>query len=382
MRLVAQGLRGTVASGASAAGAPAPGATPLGAAAGETPADPASDAAPAGPTPAGATPAGPTPAEVVRRMVAMQGQDLAQVLRAIAIRSAPGTTIAQVRAAFDRGEIVRSWPMRGTLFAIAPDDLAVLLAWTAERIRRASAPQRRERGLDDATIDRARDIAVAAVAEAPRTRAALLEVWEAAGIETGRGRGYMLISQLAMERRMHWGPFAGTQQTLVPSAPIAVDDPEAGLAGIARRYVAARGPVTTDDFAWWTGLTKTDARAAVARAGGLVEVLVEGVPMWIASEQEAAGRSGVLLVPGFDEWVLGYRDRALIASAAMREALVPGSNGVFKPAVLVDGRAVGTWRWPPQPGRRPVEPELALVERVSPTVRARIERALEAWPHR
>ena len=48
--------------------------------------------------------------EVVDRAVALQGQDLPAVLRAIAIRSAPGTTIDDVRAAFDRGEIVRSWP--------------------------------------------------------------------------------------------------------------------------------------------------------------------------------------------------------------------------------------------------------------------------------
>ncbi|MBP2436488.1 hypothetical protein [Microbacterium amylolyticum] len=51
-----------------------------------------------------------TPAQVVDRSVALQGQDLPAVLRAIALRSRPGTSIADVRAAFDRGELVRSWP--------------------------------------------------------------------------------------------------------------------------------------------------------------------------------------------------------------------------------------------------------------------------------
>src|SRR5690606_24880820 len=54
-----------------------------------------------------------TPAGVVRRAVALQGQDLPAVLRAIAIRSKDGTTLSDVRAAFDSGELVRSWPMRG-----------------------------------------------------------------------------------------------------------------------------------------------------------------------------------------------------------------------------------------------------------------------------
>ena len=325
---------------------------------------------------------GRTPAQAVRHMVAMQGQDLPQVLRAIAIRSAPGTTLDDVRAAFDRGEIVRSWPMRGTLFAIAPDDLAVLLAWTAERIRHKSAPQRRDRGLDDATVDRARELAVAAIAEAPRTRAQLLEVWEQAGIATGGGRGYQLIIELALGGLAHWGPFAGAQQQLVPSALPPVPDPEAGLTRIARRYFAAHGPATSDDFAWWTGLTKTDARAAIARADGLVAVSVAGEPMWVVEGALDGVRSGVLLMPGFDELVMGYRDRSLIASPAMMDALVPGSNGVFMPAVLVDGRAVGTWRWPPQRGKQAASPLLDLVEQVTPTTLARVERALEAWPHR
>lgn len=327
-----------------------------------------------------------TPVEVVRRMVAMQGQDLAQVLRAIAIRSAPGTTLSDVRAAFDRGELVRSWPMRGTLFVTTPDDLAALLAWTAERIRRKTAPQRLERDLDDATIERAAAVADAALAEAPRSRAAMLAAWEAAGIETGRGRGYMLILLLAIRGRMHWGPFGGTEQLLVPSAPCSVD-PDAGLAAIACRYVGARGPVTVDDFAWWTGLTKKDAGAAFARADGLVEVVVDGEPMWAAVElfgevRRSPARSGVVLVPGFDEWILGYRYRSHTASPAMLQAIVPGNNGVFKPVVLVDGRTVGTWRWPPQRVARATRPILDIVEPVPAPTLARIERALAEWPHR
>lgn len=342
-----------------------------------------------------------SPTDVVRHMVAMQGQDLGQVLRAIAIRAAPGTTLADVRAAFDRGELVRSWPMRGTLFVTGPDDLPVLLARTAERIRRAMAPQRLERDLDDATIERAAATADAALAESPQSRSAMLAAWEAAGIETGRGRGYLLILLLAIGGRVHWGPFDGTDQLLVSRArrtaqPLersaAHDDGRAaGLAPIARRYVASRGPVTVDDFAWWTGLPKADARAAFARAAGLGEVTVGGEPMWAVTdapdgasvgERRAAGRSGVVLVPGFDEWILGYRHRSHTASPAMLRAMVPGGNGVFKPVVLVDGRAVGTWRWPPQRGASPARPILDIVEPVTTPTLARIERALEAWPHR
>ena len=90
-----------------------------------------------------------TPLEAVRHAVALQGQDLPAVLRAIAARSTPGTTLDDVRAAFDDG-LVRSWAMRGTLFVAAADDLAVLHAWTAERMRRQEWRMCEVRGIDQA----------------------------------------------------------------------------------------------------------------------------------------------------------------------------------------------------------------------------------------
>src|SRR5690554_920174 len=89
-----------------------------------------------------------TPVEVARRAVALQSQDLPAVLRAIAIRSREGTTLADVRAAFDSGALVRSWPMRGTLFATTPGHLATLLRFTGERLHRAASRRRTELGLD------------------------------------------------------------------------------------------------------------------------------------------------------------------------------------------------------------------------------------------
>ncbi|KAD4059678.1 hypothetical protein GD627_00795 [Arthrobacter yangruifuii] len=86
------------------------------------------------------------PADVVRRAVALQGQDLPAVLRAVAVRSRPGTTVQDVRDAFDSGELVRGWPMRGTLFATTPAHLAALLRFTAER----PAPRRRGEGRNSA----------------------------------------------------------------------------------------------------------------------------------------------------------------------------------------------------------------------------------------
>lgn len=320
------------------------------------------------------------PTEVVRRAAALQGQDLAAVLRAIAIRSRPGTTVAEVRAAFDAGELVRSWPMRGTLFATTGEQLATLLFFTAERIHQAAALRRQRLGLDDAVIAKARELLAAALAERPLRRAEALHLWEDNGIPTSAGRGYHLLMHLSVDGLVHWGGFDGAEQLLTLSTTVAPADPETGLAGIVRAYVAARGPVTEADLAWWTKLPKSLLRRAAAAVEDLVEVSVEGTPAWIIGEPGAAEPSGVTLVPGFDEWTLGYADRSLVASPAMLTALVPGGNGVFRPAVLVDGVVVGTWQ--PRGSVRPSDPPpVELVEDLPSATRKAIDRAVAAWPH-
>ena len=323
------------------------------------------------------------PAGVVRRAVALQGQDLPAVLQAIAIRSRPGTTVQDVRGAFDRGDLVRSWPMRGTLFATTPQFLGVLLDFTGDRIRAMAARRRAELGLDEAVICRARETLRQALQERPLLRSDAMELWEDAGIGTADGRGYHLLMHLAVEGLVHWGPFTpdGTQQHLVLSEPHHPGDPDAALAEVVRGFVLARGPVTEADLAWWTKLPKTMVRSAAAAAGDLVEVRVEGAPAWIVGEPPVPAQSGVTLVPGFDEWILGYADRSLAATPAMLAALVPGNNGIFRPAVLVDGVVVGTWRWP-RTSRPAREPVLEMVEPVNPATLRRIKQALAGWPHR
>ena len=52
----------------------------------------------------------------------------------------------------------------------------------------------------------------------------------------------------------------------------------------------------------------------------------------------------VHLLPGFDEFVLGYTDRTAQLPKEHFLTIVPGGNGVFLPTIVVDGQVVGTWR--------------------------------------
>ena len=46
---------------------------------------------------------------------------------------------------------------------------------------------------------------------------------------------------------------------------------------------------------------------------------------------------------GFDEYLLGYKDRALMVAPGDLDRIVPGGNGMFRATLVRDGRAVGVW---------------------------------------
>jgi hypothetical protein len=295
------------------------------------------------------------PGEAVRLLTCAQAQDYPGALTSVALRVAGGTR-ADVAAALDAGEIVRSWPMRGTLHLVLAEDLRWMLDLTTERLIRGAATRRAGLGLDEATIERARELAVKALTGGGRLRRdGLLEVWEQGGVSTTGQRGYHLIWNLAQTGTLCFGPTIDREQALVlldewVPAPRRPTRDEA-LGEWALRYFRGHGPATVKDFTRWTGLTAKDVKIGLAYARPLLERLeVDGVeylmdpatPALLDACRNAA--RGVFLLPGFDEYVLGYADRTAAVPAEHAQLIVPGNNGMFKPTVVVDGRVVGTWK--------------------------------------
>ena len=141
------------------------------------------------------------------------------------------------------------------------------------RIMQRAATRHRQLELDRDVYARARELAEAALAGgASLSREELFAAWESAGIRTAGQRGYHLIWWLAHEAVVCCGPVEGRGQRFVlldewaPSTGRLPDRDET-LANLFVAYAAGHGPVTVRDFAWWSGLTLTDARTAFAAAG-------------------------------------------------------------------------------------------------------------------
>jgi len=52
----------------------------------------------------------------------------------------------------------------------------------------------------------------------------------------------------------------------------------------------------------------------------------------------------LLLLPGFDEFLLGVKDRSAVLAPGDLERVIPGRNGVFVPTIVADGKVIGTWK--------------------------------------
>ena len=52
----------------------------------------------------------------------------------------------------------------------------------------------------------------------------------------------------------------------------------------------------------------------------------------------------MILLPGFDEYLLGYTDRSAALAPHHAPLTVPGNNGMFKATVVLGGQVAGTWR--------------------------------------
>lgn len=296
------------------------------------------------------------PVDVARHLLALQAQDFGASQWALGVRT-PDAVLDDITYAYDRGELVRSWPMRGTLHAVAAEDLRWMLGCTRRRMLAGARGRQRQLELDQATLDRARDIAVDVLSGGARLgREDFMAALVAGGIEVTGQRGYHLIWYLAQIGLVCWGPMHGNQQALVllqewvpQSRELAGDEASAEY---ARRYFVSHGPATLEDFVRWTKLTIREARAALASAAAsLVELRCDGVSLWVESQvwelhkdADRGVESAVLLLPAFDEYLLGYGDRSHVLAPEHARRIVPGGNGIFLPTVVADGQVVGTWR--------------------------------------
>src|SRR5262249_19314617 len=135
--------------------------------------------------------------------------------------------------------------------------------------------------------------------------------------------------------------YALFEERVPASPPLARDQ---ALAELARRYFTSHGPAQVRDFAWWAGLTLSDARAGLAMAArDLVQDTVDGRTYWLSSSTWPRSRSrAVYLLPLYDEYLIAYKDRSAAIDTSRWSRIV--ARNPFSAPVVVNGQVVGRWK--------------------------------------
>ena len=289
-------------------------------------------------------------AEMVRALGAVQAQDYTGAKWALGQRI-PGATDAAIEREMTDGRILRTHVMRPTWHFVAPDDIRWMLALTAPNVNRAMASYDRKLGLTARVYARSND-AIAKALEGGKylTRTELSAALRRIrlGVVTGQRLGHLMM-RAELDAVICSGPRRGKQFTYAllderapATAPLGKDT---ALDELARRYFTTRGPATVRDFAWWSGLRAADARRAVDIARPALQRTTLGDhDAWFVERALPRAQPIAHLLPNYDEYFIGYKDRSAIGSRIRNIAAVTGGNALIAHVVFINGDLVGGWK--------------------------------------
>src|SRR3954470_23294146 len=281
------------------------------------------------------TPARSTVSETVAAVAALQAQDAGAAALGVRARR-PGSTLAEVEAArFEERSVARTWVMRGTLHLIPAEDARWMVGLLGPIGLRKSARRIAELGVEDLRAE-----IRAALNDGPLTRRDLTDaVRRSVKLPDHPQVPAWLTGVAALQGEIIEGPadrFVLFDDWLGP-AP----EPSDPVVELARRHAHAYTPAAPEDFAVWSGLPVREARRAYGELE-LEEVEVLGRTPFVPPGLEPAPPH-VRLLPRFDGWLLGHRDRSLIMREEHDKAVRPG-GGILAATLVVNGRIEGTWK--------------------------------------
>jgi Winged helix DNA-binding domain len=280
----------------------------------------------------------------------------------------PGAT---GRALWQERSLVKTWAMRGTLHLLPAAEFPMWQAALSTRRGWETGAWQRGFGVTVAELERLVDAVAEALDGRLLTREELAaEVTRLTGDAAlgGKLRGSWgaLLKPAAALGKLCFAPGLGQQVRFTrPDTWLGGwtdHHPEAALAEVTRRFLAASGPVTREDVARWWGIPSPAKAARILERLGdeLARVEVEGTAAYAlaadlpglaaAGAGTGAGRAGasgpgaVRLLPAFDQYVVTATRQAAHLMPGPFKDRIYRPQGWQSPVLLVGGRMDGTWR--------------------------------------
>lgn len=284
------------------------------------------------------------PAQVAASVVGLQAQDANAARLGMRARCGGADEAGVVEACDTHRSMVQTWLMRSTVHLVAAEDARWLIALFGPMIERRFRNTRwRQLGIDDRLIDAAIEPVNEILKDRQLSRHEIAAELADRGVKLaadGQAATHLLLAlscrgvTCRARDRGRETTFALLDEWL-PLTPEGPTDPSTEL---ARRYFRAFGPATAADFTSWSGLPSSMPIKAIRDE--LTEVEFDGRRGWTLGVVEPV--QGFRLLPMFDNYLLGYRDRTAMLDPARHASVYVG--GIIKASVVRDGRVVGSWR--------------------------------------
>ncbi len=292
------------------------------------------------------------PVNLLTHLGAIQGQDYLGTKWALGLRL-PLCTDSQIEEALAQHQIVRTWLMRGTLFMTTAQDVSWLIELVGERLIQQFQRRYRQLELDEQTLIRSNEIIAQALTDHETlARHEIYDVLEAQGVSTQGQRGYHILSNTSLKGIIVQGSAPKNEPQFVLLDRLSNQESslprDEALARLAHLYFRSRGWVSLQDFAWWSGLLMKDVRHGFSAIEADLEEYVLGGESYYRiagkSLNSASPSPTVYPLPGFDEYILGYKNRDVVLEPRFAERICPGKNGMFFPTIVIDGQVRGVWK--------------------------------------
>ena len=291
------------------------------------------------------------PAEVVSHMGAMQAQEYRMMRWAVAMRTKK-PSVKAFKEAFDSGRIIRLHLMRGTWHLVAAEDywpmldlcstkaISVIKGWMSSN--KISIP--------DEELMRIREILLQMAADKRSvTKEDFVQALAEKDIRMDDHRLSYHIRMAEYSGTLCSGDLLPMKATYSLTADKVKSrekmDKDEALMRFTRKYFQSHQPATLEDFVWWSGLNISDCRKGIALLGDTIHVEQwRGRDFYLTEDCRTRGfrKGGFLLIPPYDEYLIGYKSREIVLSPEHSHR-AHNNSGIFQPVIAHDGIICGNW---------------------------------------
>lgn len=291
------------------------------------------------------------PAEVVGHMGAIQAQEYRLMRWAVAMRTRKPSTKA-FKEAYDNGRILRLHLMRGTwqlitaedywpmLELCAPKAISVIKGWMSSS--KISIPDRELLQVREILLQTAAD-------KRSVTKEDFVQALTEKDIRMDDHRLSYHIRMAEYSGDLCSGDLLPMKASYAITADkvdskVKIERDEA-LLRFTRKYFQSRQPATLEDFVWWSGLNVSDCRKGIMLMGDTIHVeRWKEREFYMTDDCRTRGfRKGqFLLIPPYDEYLIGYKSRDVVLPVAHRHR-AHNNSGIFQPIIAHDGIICGNW---------------------------------------